>query len=243
MRFIPVVVAALLINFLLFLLMHNMITGDGGRMARDENFQGIDFVRVRRQEDPPRPRARTVPRRPPPAKATPPPEKMKMMMLTKPKVAQIQPPLRPVRTPMRLSGGPFLGEFVPDPPPVIQDPVPIVQDPVPVVDDPGDVGLSVTPDFGPGVIETDVIPMVKIPPRYPRRAVRAKIEGVVTVEFTITRDGSVIDPSVVQAAPPAVFDRAALQAIRRWKFRPKFIDGRPVQRRAVQNIRFSLKNK
>ncbi len=228
MRFIPVIVLALLTNFLLFLLMHNMVAADGQRIVRDENFQGIDFIRVKNQVEGPKPKARTVPERPPPAKTTPPPERMKRMVLAKPKVAQAQPTLRPIRTAMRLSGGPYLGQSVPDP--------------LPVVEGPGDVGLFVAPDIGLGAIETDVIPMVRVPPRYPRRAIRSKIEGVVTVEFTITSEGSVIDATVVQAVPPSVFDRAALQAIRRWKFRPKVIEGKPVQRRAMQNIQFSLKS-
>jgi len=225
MRFIPVIVAAIFTNFLLFLLMHKMVAVDGHRVDRNKNYQGIDFIRVKRQAEPPKPKTRTVPRRPPPSQATPPPEKMKMMTLAKPKAAQIQPPMRPVRTAMNLSGDPYLGEFRPDP--------------LATGDGLGNAGM-VSPDIGLGAIETDVIPMVKIPPRYPRRAIRSKIEGIVTVEFTITRDGSVVDPAVVQAAPPSVFDRAALQAIRRWKFRPKFVEGRAVQRRAVQNIRFSL---
>ncbi|HIE64303.1 MAG: energy transducer TonB [Nitrospira sp.] len=226
MRFIPLVVVALVTNFLLFLLMHNMVAADGQRIVRDENFRGIDFIRMKRQVESPKSKSRTVPERPSLAKATPPPERMKRMVLTKPEVEQIQPPLRPIRSAMRLRGGPYLGQFVPDP--------------LPVVEGPGDVGLSVAPNIGLGIIETDVIPMVRVPPRYPRRAIRSKIEGVVTVEFTITSEGSVIDPTVVQAVPPSVFNRAALQAIRRWKFRPKFIEGKPVQRRAMQNIRFSL---
>lgn len=226
MRFIPVVVVAIVTNFFLFLLMHKMVAADGQKMLRDKDNQGIDFVRVKRQAEPPKPKARTVPRPPPPAKKTPPPKKMKMMTLLKPKVSQIQPPLRPVRTALKLSGDPYLGDFLPNP---LE------------TEDTENIG-TLAPEVGLGAIETDIIPMVKIPPRYPRRAVRSKIEGIVTVEFTITRDGSVIDPSVVQAAPPSVFNQAALQAIRRWKFRPKFVEGKAVQRRALQNIRFSLKN-
>lgn len=90
-------------------------------------------------------------------------------------------------------------------------------------------------------IEIDVLPLLRTQPRYPRRALRAKLEGMVTIEFTILKDGSVADPVVVTSAPPKVFDRSALRAIRLWKFRPKQTKGEMVTRRAIQNIRFSLK--
>ncbi|MFQ5580348.1 MAG: energy transducer TonB [Nitrospiria bacterium] len=225
MRFLPAVVLAVLTNFLLFLLMHKMVAVGGQQMVRDKDYKGIDFIRVKRQAEPPKPKKRKIPRRSPPSKKAPPPEKMKMMALAKPKIARVQPHMRPIRNAMHISDGPYLGQFTPDP--------------LATEDGMEDVGF-IAPGIGLGEIETDVIPMVKISPRYPRRAVRSKIEGIVTIEFTITRDGSVVNPAVIQAAPPYVFDQAALRAIRRWKFRPKFVEGRPVQRRAVQNIRFSL---
>jgi protein TonB len=75
---------------------------------------------------------------------------------------------------------------------------------------------------------------------YPRRAAIAKIEGYVTVEFTITETGSVADPSVVDAKPPRVFDREAIRAILKWKFKPRIVDGQPVARRATQTLDFKL---
>jgi protein TonB len=56
------------------------------------------------------------------------------------------------------------------------------------------------------------------PPRYPLMAMRRKIEGNVTVRFTIQTDGSVASPSVVSADPPGIFDQAALAAARSWRF-------------------------
>ena len=86
----------------------------------------------------------------------------------------------------------------------------------------------------------DVIPLVRIQPQYPRQAAIAKIEGYVTIEFTITETGSVTDPSVVDAKPPRVFDREAIRAILKWKFKPRVVDGRPVPRRATQTLDFKL---
>lgn len=56
------------------------------------------------------------------------------------------------------------------------------------------------------------------PPRYPLVALRRKIEGNVTVAFTIQPDGSVSTPRVVSADPPGLFEEAALVAAARWRF-------------------------
>ena len=88
--------------------------------------------------------------------------------------------------------------------------------------------------------EGDIIPLVRIQPQYPRRAAMAKIEGWVTIEFTITETGSVTDPVVVDSKPPRVFDREAIRAILKWKFKPRVVDGQPVARRATQTLDFKL---
>lgn len=94
--------------------------------------------------------------------------------------------------------------------------------------------------MGKGKISTNVIPLVRIPPRYPMRAARRRIEGWVKVEFTITEEGRVKDAVVVEAQPSDVFDQAALRAIAKWKFKPKIIDGETFEQRAVQVLQFKL---
>ena len=84
------------------------------------------------------------------------------------------------------------------------------------------------------------MPLVRVPPRYPGRAARLQIEGSVTVEFTITTDGSVTEPVIIKSDPPKVFDRAALQAIVQWKFKPRVENGREIESRASQRIEFAL---
>jgi len=86
----------------------------------------------------------------------------------------------------------------------------------------------------------ELMPLVRVPPRYPGRAARLQIEGSVTVEFTITADGSVADPAVIESDPPRVFDKAALQAIVQWKFKPRVENGQAVESRASQRIEFAL---
>ncbi len=55
-------------------------------------------------------------------------------------------------------------------------------------------------------------------PAYPREALRDGVSGEVTVAFTVNADGSVSGASVVSSNPHHVFDGAALDAIRKWRF-------------------------
>ena len=88
--------------------------------------------------------------------------------------------------------------------------------------------------------EGDIIPIVVIRPMYPRDAAMKGQEGWVKVKFTITAIGTVIKPSVVDANPPRVFNREAIRAILKWKFKPRVVDGIAVEREATQTIEFSL---
>lgn len=85
-----------------------------------------------------------------------------------------------------------------------------------------------------------IIPIVTIAPNYPRKAAIAKIEGWVKVEFTITETGSVINPKVVESKPVRIFDREAIRAILKYKFKAKIIDGVAMTQVATQQIDFKL---
>ncbi|PVY77363.1 outer membrane transport energization protein TonB [Tamilnaduibacter salinus] len=91
---------------------------------------------------------------------------------------------------------------------------------------------------------SEYLPIVKVQPNYPRRALRRGIEGYVVVEFTVTRSGTVKDPRVVEADPPELFNSAALEAAKKFKYRPKMINGEATQVAGVRNIiRFQLDKK
>jgi periplasmic protein TonB len=91
--------------------------------------------------------------------------------------------------------------------------------------------------------DRDVIPLVRIAPDYPPRALSRGLEGWVQVQFTITATGTVKDPVVVNADPKNIFDDAALKAIARWRYNPRVEGGVAVERVGVQTIiRFQLEN-
>ena len=71
----------------------------------------------------------------------------------------------------------------------------------------------------------DASPIVRINPKYPTTAARDGVEGWVQLSFNISPTGEVIDATVVNSEPKRIFDREALRAIKRWKYRPKVIEG------------------
>ena len=96
--------------------------------------------------------------------------------------------------------------------------------------------MGSAPGLGGPPSDMDVIPLVRIQPQYPRRAQQLGIEGWVLLEFTITSAGTVKDAIVVDSEPPRIFDRSALRAVGRFKYKPKIEDGVPVERPGVQIV-------
>lgn len=145
-----------------------------------------------------------------------------------------------------------LETFKPEPPPLPDEPPPPAKlqvdtmdpmgqnfdiSPQPVMDN-----FSFEPGLGIGEGDGEYLPIYRVPPQYPRQALVDRKEGWVVVEFTIATDGSVKNARVVKAQPRGIFEQAALQAVRRFRFKPRDIAGMPVEVHGVQNrIRFKLK--
>jgi protein TonB len=79
-----------------------------------------------------------------------------------------------------------------------------------------------------------------VQPDYPPDAYRSRSQGWVEVEFTVGADGSVSNAAVVNAEPSRVFNNAALNAIKRWTFKPKMDNGKAVDDRLRRRIEFKL---
>ncbi len=96
--------------------------------------------------------------------------------------------------------------------------------------------------FGLAISDGDYLPIVKVAPIYPRRALSRGLEGYVIVEFTVTNTGSVRDPFVVESTS-SLFERAALGAVLKFKYKPRIVDGEPIEVAGVQNkISFELED-
>ena len=93
---------------------------------------------------------------------------------------------------------------------------------------------------GYGFGDSDVIPLVQVEPKYPSQALARKIEGYVVVRLNVTKEGSVSDVEVLDANPKGVFEREAIRAAWRYKFKPKLVDGKPVEQVATLPFEFNL---
>jgi bla regulator protein blaR1 len=88
--------------------------------------------------------------------------------------------------------------------------------------------------------DADLIPLVRIAPVYPPEALQGGLEGFVTLEFTVTRDGMPSDISVVESSSP-LFEQPSIDALSKWRYRPKTENGEPVERTGTRTvIRFAL---
>jgi len=142
--------------------------------------------------------------------------------------------------------------------PTLPDPAPVVTtEGIPVTTPlqhrptllPGRVGPwfdGAEPDFldssgGVPVADRGETPIVRVEPVYPQHALERGVEGWVDVEFTVTESGGIADPKILGSYPSAIFNRAALRAIGRWKYAPKIVDGHPVARPGMRTrFRFEL---
>jgi TonB family protein len=96
--------------------------------------------------------------------------------------------------------------------------------------------------FASQIVQAKTLKRVReVPPVYPRDAERQNLSGWVDVEFTVAPDGSTQDLVVRSAEPQRMFDQAAIDAVKRWRFEPMKRDGAAVAQRAAVRIRFEVK--
>ena len=151
-------------------------------------------------------------------------------------------------------------ELILPPPRLIEPPIPEVVPEIPRPALTGEKVISIyeIPPLGPvtppkqtGQIwsDGDYLPVVKVQPQYPRRALSRGLTGWVVVEFTVTAYGNVINPVIVANcawaqtpvrspcfdSPNNVFDRTAANAVVKFKYKPRVIDSQAVEVSGVQN--------
>lgn len=165
-----------------------------------------------------------APPKPEPPKKQPVKQPVKKKMPIIPKQAELP---KPEATVAEEKPAPFT--------PVTPAPTPSVSAPQPAVSRPAPAVTSNEPR-----ISTGVVPLERVPPKYPVRAANRHIEGWVKIEFTITASGTVENAVVVEAEPTEIFDEAALKAINQWVFKEKTVNGVAVEQRAVQTLQFKL---
>jgi len=204
---------AVAVNALLLLGVYRLVEGGQREIPEILHFNFVDFVRLKEEHKPEPERPRPLPEKHPLPDRPLDMPKLAMPQMKPPRLPKLSVPTAAID--VNLSGRPFLGE----------------------------VGVA-SGGFGFELddleIEENVVPLYRTSPLYPPRALRARLDGTVLVEFIITPEGLVHSAGIVRADPPEVFDNAVLTAVKKWKFKPKIVGGRAVPRRARQEVRFSL---
>jgi protein TonB len=117
--------------------------------------------------------------------------------------------------------GGLLTDFPPPSPPPPPPPIPVARPPV-------RVGGAVKAPALVGRVEPD----------YPRLAARARVQGVVILEAVVDREGRVEDVRVLRSIP--LLDRAAIDAVRQWRYSPLLLNGKPEEFVVTVTVSFSL---
>ncbi|RZA13667.1 MAG: energy transducer TonB [Lysobacteraceae bacterium] len=89
------------------------------------------------------------------------------------------------------------------------------------------------------VADTDAVPINRPAPRYPAEALSRNIGGIVRVRATVAPDGSVERMEVAESSGNRFLDRAAMDAVRRWTFKPALRGGQPVSATVIVPLEFN----
>ncbi|HAS27297.1 MULTISPECIES: energy transducer TonB [Vibrio] len=90
-------------------------------------------------------------------------------------------------------------------------------------------GLAINaPTFSDFGSNQQAMPLYRVEPRYPAKALKRGAEGHVIMSFTIDETGRPIDIQVTDANPRRMFEREAMRALKKWKYQPKVVDGKAI---------------
>ena len=95
---------------------------------------------------------------------------------------------------------------------------------------------SSTPTLGVAG-DSPLVAMILVEPTYPPGPAARGLEGYVVVEFTVLADGTTSDIVVVESSSRA-FERAAISAAERFRYRPKTVDEQAL---AVRGVRYRFR--
>ena len=98
-------------------------------------------------------------------------------------------------------------------------------------------GLEIDGVGGIATGDGDYLPIVKVAPVYPRRAMERNISGSCLVRYTVTTAGTVRDVQVIEAGcPEQIFRRPSIEAAKRFRYKPRVADGVLIEVRGVRNM-------
>lgn len=76
----------------------------------------------------------------------------------------------------------------------------------------------------------------RVTPKYPASALAVHTQGAVLIEATINKEGAVTNVKLLSGDP--ILARAALEAVRQWRYKPYYLDGDPVEIQTQITVNF-----
>lgn len=150
-------------------------------------------------------------------------------------IARSGPDFAPLPAPMAADGDGASGLEEPDEEALADQPR-LIEPPRPTAPLPRE---DATPAArAPSQVASSPVPISQVPPRYPQRAMRRGEEGLVRVKVEVGADGEPSSVSVETSSQSRELDRAALDAVRRWRFQPAKRDGIAVAGTLIVPIEF-----
>jgi protein TonB len=92
----------------------------------------------------------------------------------------------------------------------------------------------------PATLAASLKPVKTVPPEYPQSALEHQVAGSVILGYTVDTKGGTRDVQVLQSTPPGTFDRAAVAAVKRWRYQPVLVNGTAVEVPTRTLVRFEL---
>jgi len=223
---------ALLITFGIFWLMQYMIGVDNKDGKVEKTFEIADFVRIKQIGTGVEHKQRAKHRKPPkPEKQPKSPSKPSAARMPGPTnhtiPSQINIQIPNVKLPLSMGSGPVLGDvFIP------KEAMGKGMK--------GGLGLPSAADGSGFMDERELTPLVQIPPFYPPEAKMLGREGMIKLEYTVTKKGLVKNVVIVGSKNRKLFGQAAIRAVSKWKYKPLIVDGKPAPLRVRVIIQFEL---
>jgi protein TonB len=90
-------------------------------------------------------------------------------------------------------------------------------------------------------VDENPVPLKTPPPTYPTSLKREKVSGVVAITIVIDEKGAVVSTAVSKSSN-AEFEKPAIEAVEKWKFKPAKKDGNPVKVKVTLPIRFNVED-
>ena len=78
----------------------------------------------------------------------------------------------------------------------------------------------------------------RVTPEYPEKARRKRIQGTVVLHALINKEGDIVDLTTVSGDP--LLTKAAIKAVKQWKYKPYFFQGKPVEVDTEIHVNFAL---